>query len=40
VEIPQQMMENLEEGGEEWKGVRRRYWTLKEYKLPVLAFME
>jgi protein arginine N-methyltransferase 2 len=40
VEIPQQMMENLEEGGEEWRGVRRRYWTLKEYKLPVLTFME
>ncbi|KAL7268356.1 Arginine N-methyltransferase 2 [Rhizina undulata] len=30
----------LEKGdGREWKGVRRRYWVLGEYKLPVCVFM-
>lgn len=24
---------------EEWKGVRRRYWTLKKYKLPICTFI-
>ena len=28
---------NLEEN-DEWKDVRRRYWTLKEYKLPICYF--
>jgi protein arginine N-methyltransferase 2 len=27
------------EGVGEWKGVRRRYWTLGEYRLPVCSFM-
>ncbi|CUS07455.1 unnamed protein product [Tuber aestivum] len=25
---------------QEWEGVRRRYWTLGEYKLPICMFME
>ena len=28
---------NLEESGE-WKDVRRRYWVLKEYKLPIFTY--
>ena len=24
----------------EWEGVKRRYWTLREYKLPVCSFIE
>ena len=24
---------------EEWKGVRRRYWTLSEYRLPICRFL-
>lgn len=28
------------EGEGEWKGVRRRYWTLNTYRLPVCKFME
>ncbi len=29
-----------EGGGEnEWEGVRRRYWGLSEYRLPVCGFM-
>jgi protein arginine N-methyltransferase 2 len=27
------------EGEGEWKGVRRRYWTLNQYRLPVCSFM-
>ncbi|KAG0651146.1 Type IV arginine N-methyltransferase [Hyphodiscus hymeniophilus] len=27
------------EGEREWKGVRRRYWTLDEYRLPICSFM-
>jgi protein arginine N-methyltransferase 2 len=27
------------EGEGEWKGVRRRYWTLSEYRLPICSFM-
>lgn len=27
------------EGEGEWKGVRRRYWTLDKYRLPVCSFM-
>lgn len=26
-------------GDEEWKGVRRKYWALREYRLPVCRFM-
>ena len=29
-----------EEGKGEWRGVRRRYWTLDEYRLPVCTFLE
>ncbi|KAL7946362.1 S-adenosyl-L-methionine-dependent methyltransferase [Trichoderma barbatum] len=33
-------MAKLNEDGEgEWKGVRRRYWTLDKYRLPVCTFM-
>jgi protein arginine N-methyltransferase 2 len=33
-------MEGMEKEGEgEWKGVRRRYWTLGDYRLPVAMFM-
>ncbi|KAM3460872.1 hypothetical protein NHJ6243_005548 [Beauveria neobassiana] len=28
-----------EEGKGEWEGVRRRYWTLDTYKLPICTFM-
>lgn len=28
-----------DEGEGEWKGVRRRYWTLKNYRLPICSFM-
>lgn len=28
-----------EEGEGEWQGVRRRYWTLETYRLPVCTFM-
>jgi len=27
------------EGEGEWKGVKRRYWTLDKYRLPVCTFM-
>jgi protein arginine N-methyltransferase 2 len=27
------------EGEGEWKGVRRRYWTLDQYRLPICSFM-
>jgi protein arginine N-methyltransferase 2 len=37
VEIEELKMEKEGEG--EWKGVRRRYWTLDSYRLPVLTFM-
>ena len=30
-------VENL--GNEEWQGIKRRYWTLKEYKLPICTFI-
>ncbi|KJZ72583.1 Arginine N-methyltransferase 2 [Hirsutella minnesotensis 3608] len=33
-------MANLsEEGKGEWEGVRRRYWTLDKYRLPICTFM-
>ncbi|KYK57704.1 hypothetical protein DCS_04717 [Drechmeria coniospora] len=33
-------MSNLKEGGKgEWEGVRRRYWTLDKYRLPICTFM-
>lgn len=31
--------EGLEEGGKLWDGVKRRYWVLGEYKLPVCQFL-
>jgi protein arginine N-methyltransferase 2 len=37
VEVPLEGMEKAGEG--EWKGVRRRYWTLDVYRLPVCTFM-
>lgn len=30
---------DMEEGGKVWDGVRRRYWVLREYKLPVCSFL-
>ncbi len=24
---------------EEWEGVKRRYWSLREYKLPICEFV-
>ncbi|KAI0125668.1 arginine N-methyltransferase 2 [Xylariales sp. AK1849] len=33
-------MKGLEEEGKgEWEGVKRRYWTLKKYRLPICTFM-
>jgi len=33
-------MEGLKEAGKgEWGGVRRRYWTLDKYRLPICTFM-
>ncbi|KAB5551128.1 S-adenosyl-L-methionine-dependent methyltransferase [Coniochaeta sp. 2T2.1] len=33
-------LKGLEEAGKgEWEGVRRRYWTLDQYRLPVCTFM-
>ncbi|KAH6691292.1 arginine N-methyltransferase 2 [Plectosphaerella plurivora] len=33
-------MKGMEEAGQgEWKGVRRRYWTLDRYRLPICTFM-
>ncbi|KAJ2973414.1 hypothetical protein NQ176_g6623 [Zarea fungicola] len=33
-------MSQLDKDGEgEWEGVRRRYWTLDTYKLPICTFM-
>ena len=31
------LVENV--GDEDWQGVKRRYWALKEYKLPVCTFI-
>ncbi|TWU74477.1 Arginine N-methyltransferase 2 [Metarhizium rileyi] len=33
------MKELREDGKGEWEGVRRRYWTLDQYRLPVCTFM-
>lgn len=39
VEVP--IMEGLQKEGEgEWKDVRRRYWTLDTYRLPIITFMQ
>ncbi len=39
VEVP--IMSGLEKAGEgEWKDVRRRYWTLDTYRLPICTFMQ
>ena len=39
VEVP--IMEGLQKEGEgEWKDVRRRYWTLDTYRLPICTFMQ
>ncbi|KAI1178798.1 arginine N-methyltransferase 2 [Nemania sp. FL0916] len=33
-------MEGLEEEGKgEWQGVKRRYWTLDKYRLPIITFL-
>jgi protein arginine N-methyltransferase 2 len=37
VAVPLEDMQ--EEGQGEWSGVRRRYWTLETYRLPVCTFM-
>jgi type IV protein arginine methyltransferase len=37
IEVPVEGMGKEGEG--EWKGVRRRYWTLERYRLPVCTFM-
>jgi type IV protein arginine methyltransferase len=39
VEVPVEEMGLGKEGEGEWKGVRRRYWTLGVYRLPVATFM-
>ncbi|CAH0049623.1 unnamed protein product [Clonostachys solani] len=38
-EIDVDMSTLAEAGKGEWEGVRRRYWTLDKYKLPVFTFM-
>ena len=39
VEVP--IMEGMQKEGEgEWKDVRRRYWTLDTYRLPMITFMQ
>ena len=43
VDVEWKMVPVEELGGEgegEWKGVRRRYWTLDEYRLPICSFMD
>lgn len=37
VDVPVEGMEKEGEG--EWKGVRRRYWTLDKYRLPICTFL-
>jgi protein arginine N-methyltransferase 2 len=37
VEVPIEGMEQAGEG--EWTGVRRRYWTLDKYRLPICTFL-
>ncbi|KAE8449327.1 hypothetical protein EG329_008228 [Mollisiaceae sp. DMI_Dod_QoI] len=37
VDVPVEGMEKEGEG--EWKGVRRRYWTLDKYRLPTCTFL-
>ncbi|KAJ8126947.1 hypothetical protein O1611_g6694 [Lasiodiplodia mahajangana] len=33
-------MKGLEEEGKgEWEGVKRRYWTLDKYRLPIITLM-
>ena len=29
-----------QEGTQEWEGVRRKYWTLDKYRLPICTFLE
>lgn len=38
-EIPVDMQGLDEEGKGEWEGVKRRYWTLDTYRLPVCTFL-
>uniref|UniRef100_A0A8H7TL87 RMT2 domain-containing protein n=1 Tax=Bionectria ochroleuca TaxID=29856 RepID=A0A8H7TL87_BIOOC len=38
-EIDVDMSALAEAGKGEWEGVRRRYWTLDKYKLPIFTFM-
>jgi protein arginine N-methyltransferase 2 len=37
VDVPEEGMEKEGEG--EWKGVRRRYWTLDKYRLPICTWL-
>jgi len=39
VDVPLEQMKMESEGEGEWKGVRRRYWTLEKYRLPICKFM-
>lgn len=39
IDVPLEEMKMEEEGEGEWKGVRRRYWTLEKYRLPICNFM-
>ncbi|KAK2073631.1 hypothetical protein P8C59_007900 [Phyllachora maydis] len=36
--VPVDMSQLAQEGQGEWEGVKRRYWTLDEYRLPVCTF--
>ncbi|RDA88196.1 hypothetical protein CP532_6787 [Ophiocordyceps camponoti-leonardi (nom. inval.)] len=39
LEIPVDMAGLDEDGKGQWEGVRRRYWTLSTYRLPICTFM-
>lgn len=39
VSVPVEELDMGKEGEGEWKGVRRRYWTLETYRLPIATFM-
>jgi protein arginine N-methyltransferase 2 len=38
-DVPVPVEDMQKEGEGEWKGVRRRYWTLENYRLPICTFM-
>ncbi len=39
VDVPLTEMGMEKDGEGEWKGVRRRYWTLDKYRLPICTFL-